>query len=65
MQAALWPLTPYSPLNTVLILPDSDEEIMRGMFKRFEDLAKAGGNLRVRVLFSCVTVLIQDTTSDK
>ena len=49
MQAALRPLTPYPPLNTVLILPDCNEEIMRGMFERFEEVAKAGGILRVRV----------------
>ena len=47
MQTALRPLTPYPPLNTVLILPDCDEEIMGGMFKGFEELAKAGGILRV------------------
>ena len=65
MQAALWPLTPYPPLNTVSILPDCDVEIMRGMFKLFKELAKAGGILRVRVLFPGVTVLIQDATSDQ
>ena len=65
MEAALRPLTPYPPLNTVLILPDCDEEMMRGMFKLFEELAKAGGILRVRVLFPGATVLIQDATSDK
>ena len=59
------PLTPFPPLNTVLILPDCNEEITRGMFKRFEELAKAGGILRVPVLFPGVTVLIQDATSDK
>ena len=31
MLAALKPLTPPPPLNTVLIMPDGDEEIMRGM----------------------------------
>ena len=65
MQAALLPFTPYPPLNTVLILPDCNEEITRGMFKRFEELAKAGGILRVPVLFPGVTVLIQDATSDQ
>ena len=65
MQAALRPSTPYPPLYTVLILPDCNEEITRGMFKRFEELAKAGGILRVPVLFPGVTVLIQDATSDK
>ena len=58
-------MTPYPPLNTVLILPDCDEEIMIGMLKRFEEFAKAGGILRVRVLFPGVTVLIQGATSDK
>ena len=33
--AALRPLTPFPPLNSVLILPDGDEEIMREMFKQF------------------------------
>ena len=65
VQAALWPLTPYPPLNTVLILPDCYEEIMRGMFKQLEEFAKAGGNLRVCVLFPGITVLIEDATSDK
>ena len=32
MLAALQPLTTSPPLNTVLILPDTDEEIMRGIF---------------------------------
>ena len=58
-------MTPYPPLNTVLILPDCDEEIMRGMFKRYEELAKAGGILRVRVLSPGVTVLIQDASNEK
>ena len=31
MLAALRPLTPSPPLNTALILPDGDVEIMRGM----------------------------------
>ena len=65
VQAALRPLTPYPPLNTVLILPDCNEEIMPGMFELFEEVAKAGGILRIRVLFLGVTVLIQDATSDK
>ena len=41
---------------------------MRVMFQRFEDVAKAGGILRVLgvpVLFPCVSVVIQDATSDK
>ena len=63
MLAALRPLTP----NTVLILPDGDEEIKRGMFARFEEVAKAGGMLRVRVLFPSLSVVIpahmQDATS--
>ena len=43
MLAALLPLTPRlsPPLNSVLIMPDGDEEIMREMFERFEELAKA------------------------
>ena len=65
MPAALRPLTPSPPLNTVLILPDSDDEIMRGMFQRFEEVAKSGGILRVRVLFPSVSVVIQVATSDK
>ena len=65
MLAALTPLTPYSPLNTVLIIPDADEEILREMFTLFEEMAKAGGILRVRILFSSVHVLIQDATSDQ
>ena len=44
-------------------LPDGDEEIMRGMFELFEELAKAGGTLKVRVLFPCVCAVIQDATS--
>ena len=46
MLAALLPLTLSPLLNTVLVLPDSDKEIMRGMFELFEELAKAGGSLR-------------------
>ena len=38
-------MTLPSPLNTVLILPDGDEKIMRGMFERFDEVAKAGGIL--------------------
>ena len=65
MLAALRPRTPYPQFNTVLILPDSDDEaIMRGMFELFMDLSKAGGILTVRVLFPDVHVLIQDATSD-
>ena len=64
MLAALWPLTPSPPLNTVLILADGDEEIMRWMFARFDEVAKAGSILRVSVLFP-VSVVIQDATSDK
>ena len=57
MLAALKPLTPSPPLNTVLIMPDGDEEITRGMFERFEEVSKAGGILSVRVLFPSVRVL--------
>ena len=64
MLAALRPLTPPPRLNTVLILPDGDE-IMRGMFERFDKMAQAGGILRVSVLFPSVSVVIQDPTSDK
>ena len=67
MLAALWPLTLSSPLNTVLIMPNGDEEIMRGMFEWFEEAAKAGGILRVSVLsgFPGINMLMPDTTSDK
>ena len=67
MLAVLRPLTLSPPLNTVLIMPNDDEEIMRGTFEQFEDLAKAGGTLKGRVLFPCVLVcvVIQDATSDK
>ena len=58
-------MTPSPPLNTVLILSDRDKEIMRGMFEQFDDVAKTGGILRVRVLFAGVCVVIQDATSDK
>ena len=54
MLEALRPLTPSPPLNTVLILPDGDEEIMRGMFELFDEVAKAGCILRVRVLLAGV-----------
>ena len=67
MLAALRPRAPYPQLNTVLILPDGDEAIMRGIFERFMELSKAGGILRVRVLFPDVHVLKQlnqDATSD-
>ena len=64
MLAALRFRTPYPQLNTVLILPDGDEAIMRGMFERFMELSKAGSILRVCVLFPDVHVLIQDATSD-
>ena len=65
MLAALKHLTPFPPLNTVLIMPDADEEIMRGMFALFEEVSKAGGILRVHIHFPGVSVLIQDATSDK
>ena len=52
------------PLNTLLIMPDGDWEFMQGTFEKFEE-AKAGSILRVCILFPCVSVLIQDTTSDK
>ena len=58
MLAALRPLTLFPPLNTV-------QEIMRGMFELFYEVAKAGGILRVRVLLAGVCVVIQDATSDK
>ena len=62
MLAVLRPSIPQ--LNTVMILPGGDEEIMRGMFERFMEVAKAGGMLRVRMLFPDVHVLIQDASSD-
>ena len=65
MLTPLRPLTPSPPLNTALILPDGDEENMRGMFKRFDEVANAGGILRVRVLFPGVSVVTPDATSDK
>ena len=52
-------------LNTVLVLPNGDQEIMRGVFERFDEVAKAGGILRVSVLLACVCVIIQDAASDK
>ena len=65
MFAALLPLTLSPPLNTVLIMPNDDEEIMIEMFEQFEELAKAGGALKVSVLFPCVCVVIQEATSDE
>ena len=69
MLAVLRPLTPFLPLNTVLILPDGDEKTMIGVFEQFEEVAKAGGILRVpnnvRVLFPSINVTIQYATSDK
>ena len=44
-QEILRPLTPSPSLNPVLILPDGNEEIMRGMFERFDEVAQAGGIL--------------------
>ena len=43
MLAALGPLTPSPPfkLNTVLILPDGNEKILRRMFERSDEVAKA------------------------
>ena len=65
MLAALRPSNPPPPprpLNTVLILPDGNEKIMRGMFELFDEVTKAGG---IRVLFPGVSVVIRDGTSDK
>ena len=45
MLAALRPLTLSPPLNTVMILPDCDDDIMREMFARFEVVSTAGGIL--------------------
>ena len=56
-------MMPSLPLDTVLILPDGDEEIMRGMFERFKWWA--GGILRVGILFPGASVVIQDAMSDK
>ena len=52
---------------TVLIMPDGDEdsEIVSGMFEQFEEFAKPGDILRVKVLFPCISVVLQDATSDK
>ena len=47
MLGALRPLTPSPRLNTVLIMPDCDEEIMTGIFERFDEVAKAGGILTI------------------
>ena len=66
--AAILPLMPSPgshPLNRVLIMPDGDEEIMRWMFELFDEVAIAGGILRACVLFPCVSVLVQDATSDQ
>ena len=63
MLAVLRTLMPSLPLDTVLILPDGDEEIMRGMFERFKWWA--GGILRVGILFPGASVVIQDAMSDK
>ena len=41
MLAALLSLTLSPPLNTVLNMPDGDEEIMRWMVEQFDELAKA------------------------
>ena len=51
MLAALRPLTFSPPLNTVMILPDCGNEIMREMFAWFKVVSKEGGILQVRVLF--------------
>ena len=51
MLAAFRPLTPSPPLNTALILPDGDKELMRGMFELFDEVAKAGNILTVRYSF--------------
>ena len=40
MLAALLSRTPYLQLNTVLILPDGDEVIMRGMIELFMELSR-------------------------
>ena len=42
MLAALLPLTSSPTLLTVPILPDSDEEITRGMLERVDEVGKAG-----------------------
>ena len=41
MLAAPLHLTPSPPLNTVLIMPDGTEEVMRGIFMLFEEVAWA------------------------
>ena len=51
------PLTPFPPFNTVLILPDSDEEIMRGMFERFDEVAKAGSILKSPPTLPAYTIM--------
>ena len=58
-------LTPFPPLNKVMILPDGDEDIMRGTFEPFDEVDKAGSILRVRVIFPGLSVLIQDAMSAK
>ena len=62
MLVAILPSTPPLPLNKVLILPDGDYEIIRRMFERFEEVARAGG---IRLLSPSICVVIKDTTSDK
>ena len=42
MLAALLPLTSSPTLLTVPSLPDSDEEITRGMLERVDEVGKAG-----------------------
>ena len=42
-----------------------DHERDHRMFDQFDEVAKAGGILRVPVLFPCVSVIIQDDMSDK
>ena len=58
-------LDAHPPLNTILILPECDKEIMRGMFELFDEVANGGCILRVCILVPCVCVVIQDATSDK
>ena len=65
MLEALRPLTLFPPLNTAMILPDCDDDIMSEIFARFEVVSKSGGIQRVRVLFPGVSALIQDATSDE
>ena len=49
MLAAFRPLTLSPPLNTVLILPDGEKEIMRGIFERFDEVFEVGGIILLRV----------------